>query len=76
MTLVELKQKIHDSFLYEDVDTTPRDQLTMEQMLRQCVIWHVLSNKQSFIGFTATTKQIYDSFVPELANRLRFFLKA
>ena len=45
----------------------------MEQMLRQCVVGHVLSNKQSFIGFTATTKQIYDSFVPELANRLSFF---
>lgn len=45
----------------------------MEQMLRQCVVGHVLSNKQSFISFTATTKKIYDSFVPELANRLSFF---
>ena len=48
----------------------------MEEMLCQCVIGHVLSNKQSFVSFAATTKQIYKSFVPELANSLSFFLKA
>lgn len=48
--------KRQNSFLHEDIATTSRDQLTMEQMLRQCVVGHVLSNKQSFISFTATTK--------------------
>jgi hypothetical protein len=61
---------------HKDIGKASRDQLTMEQMLCQCVIGHVLSNKQSFISFAATTKQIYESFVPELANRLSFFLEA
>jgi hypothetical protein len=61
--------------LHKDLATSSRDQLTMEQMLCQSVIGHVLSNKQPFISFAATTKQVYESFVPELANRLSFFLE-
>lgn len=76
--LVETKGKYMKlaSFCEKDISTTGRYKLTMEQMLCQCVIGHVLGNKQSFVTFTAATKQICKSFAPELANRLGFFLKA